>query len=154
MESKKAQTQLTESIIVGIIMIILLIIFFSFYYNAMSRNLEIKVMGFKKDSSRARAILIANSPELKCMEYQYCIDIYKVNIIANNNSLKEYYNKTFGTGEIKLEIIYPYEKNITIYSNIPTEVNEEYTYLFPVNVFNASSKNKGIGILKVSIMYK
>ncbi len=167
---KKGQAELSETLLVLLIIVFLIVagifVYYMFFYRSLGN------IGTEKDDINNLVLLnsFASSPEAKC-ENEDCIDVAKLfgfKDLAEDN--KEYYAGRFGRKKIIIETAYPEIKEelkkvectsdkfqqadfpnncgfIIAYDNLDTGTAASIS--LPVSLFYSSSNEYRIGVLRI-----
>lgn len=158
--SKKAQMEITETIIVLLIFIILLSIGLFYYYNYYFSSLGKKGLELSESKATTLTSIITSMPEISCSYEQNCLDLTKLfafkQLIAKNQA---YYSKIFKNKAISIEFIYPKplaDKECIInlpcsFFNLytPAITKHSFTLDSPVLIYSPYNKQYTLAKLKI-----
>lgn len=173
--TKKAQMQITETIMVLFVFFILLAIMLFFYYQYSIQN--IKNIGEEVTEEKASILLysVTSTPELRCSsltEEEDCIDTTKLlafKALVKNN--EDHYSAIFGYATITVEQLYP-EINSTeecipsnyqnvlypdnckyweIYSKLPQKYRANPVIYTPISLYFPNTDEYRIGKLTMRV---
>jgi len=143
--------------------IAVLVVFFFLIGFGITFYFMIEKVGAKKEAKRAQALQviqyiekIGSLPELDCIrvgvEVENCMDLLKLEALAiqleDPLKMDEYYD-TFGNTDIEVQVLFPSEFNITLYSN-PLDEGWESS-IHPIMVYNPVNKTFNFAIIEVKL---
>jgi hypothetical protein len=163
---KKGQIQLGETIFVVIFILIIIIFGIVFFSGAEKDEIVHQQQKYADLSTVSLAQYASSLSELACSKHDVeeisCFDLTKVEAFAelmNDSDLisitREYYFTRLGNADIKLWVIYPEQKNITLYHNEYGLANASTTplgkpVLKPVSIYNPLTKQTSFGVMQIT----
>ncbi|RLE48361.1 hypothetical protein DRJ25_00030 [Candidatus Woesearchaeota archaeon] len=140
---KKAQMRVLESVAVLIVFFILMVIGSSVYFGMQNSKLKKDRVVFE-DSEALRALVKLQSlPELDCSFASAhtinCFDLFKLQAFSNltkSESAQEFYYPLFGDAVISVKVVFPLERNFTLYDVHPVEFKSLVRKTMPVLVYD------------------
>ncbi len=167
---KKAQIQLGETIFVVIFILIIIIFGIVFFSGAEKENIIHEQKKYADLSTVSLAQYASSLSELACSKHDVeeisCFDLAKLEAFAdlmNDTNLisitREYYFTRLGNSDIKIFIIYPVKKNITLYHNEIGINNNSIMpsgkpVLKPVSIYNPLSKQTYFGVMQITKYFR
>ncbi len=154
---KKAMIKAGELIMVIIIVIIILIAGLVGYGMFTGEQIREKGRTFESLSAVDTAQKAATTPEISCgyspQTNTYCLDQHRLDIanqsIRNANPNSDIYNffrEEYGSATIKVNQVYPTEKQWVIY-NHTANTSSEIPIRMPVYIYNSINKTNTFGYL-------
>jgi hypothetical protein len=166
----KAQIQLGETIFVVIFILIILIFGIVFFSGAEKDNLVHQQKKFADLSTVSLAQYASSLSELACSKHEVeelsCFDLSKLESFAqlmNDVSLisitREYYFTRLGNADIKIQVLYPVKKNITLYHNEfglgnGTSFAFGKPVLKPVSIYDPLTRQTSFGVMQITKYFK
>jgi len=159
MFKKNAQIQMMETIAVLFIFFILIVLGFVFYAKVLKGNIGLQ----KEESMQLNSIEIAQRasslPELQCSEDNIisdnCIDMLKLEIASKLMQENEaYYYDRLLFSSIRINEIYPSEKEWILYKRPLEDFSSKITTNIPISLFEPIGNKHSFGIMTVELFLK
>ncbi len=157
---KKAQIQISETIIVIFIVIILLVMGMVFFQRYQERSILGEQEKYELQKFDNQLLIIPTLPEIQCsrlLESKNCIDTTKLQVFKEISN-SDHYRKKLGFKTIQVKTIYPQQNIIgcpnencnswIIYSN-PKDSGISLIRTSPVSLYNPITNTYSIGELSI-----
>lgn len=159
--TKKAQIEMTETIVVILIFLILLSIALFYYYHYYFTSLGKESLELTESKSSTLVSIIASMPELSCSYELNCIDLAKLfafkTILSKNQA---YYSRIFRNKHTVIEFIYPkplatkectYNLPCSQFTlTTPKATKDYYIIDSPILVYSPYTKQYSLAKLKIT----
>lgn len=161
-QTTKAQIQIGESIFVVIFIMIIIIIGLVFYSSGEKESFERKEETFLQLSSISLAQYATSLKELQCSQLEVeelsCLDTIRldsfVNLTENHWDLAgEHYVNQLGTALIRVEEVYPNQKEWLVYNytfNLSDAAYSARQINLPTKLFNSVTGQYSFGVLYIT----
>lgn len=173
--TKKAQMQITETVMVLFVFFVLLAIMLFFYYQYSIQNIKNVAEELTEEQSSILLYSVTKIPELRCSsltEEEECLDTTKLlafNTLAKSN--EEYYSSILGYSTITVEQVYPevnsteectainyqnvlYPENCkywVLYSKIPQKYRANPVIYTPISLYFPDTNEYRVGKLTMRV---
>ncbi len=148
-----------ENIAIIIIFFIMLVFGMAFYSKVQKGSSDVR----QTEAYDIKAVEIAQKtsylPELRCssknVQVEDCFDVYKLDVIFNNNlfvSNIEYYYDLFERSTISINETYPDKREWRLYDRSNENMSKISTKI-PLSLYNASDESYSLGVLYVDLYY-
>jgi hypothetical protein len=159
---KKSQIKMGETMAILVIFFFLVMFGFSFYT-------KIQKVSFEKQQKLMRDLAIIKltqrasfMTEFQCsfkdISVDNCYDSLKLeafeDVIENEPGVKDYYFSMFGDTHIRIKEIYPGQTEYLIYDNPLAEWTFKDEVVWPISIYNATTKRFSIGLMNVTMYSK
>lgn len=154
---EKAQVKMFETVAVMLVFFFLLGFGLAFYF--MFAGMQDKIAADRIFEARAMqaAQKISTIPELDCTlsgrSDENCFDLLKLISFREHledEMIEQDYFEVFGYADISIKVIYPEEKEYSLYSKLPVEDTVDSKFIqYYVMVYHPIIKNFGFGILQI-----
>ena len=173
--TKRAQLQIQETILVVFIFIILIILGMVFFYRVQSASIADDFREFQSEKLAVDFITLGDLPEFSCSRAgvrENCVDTVKMTafqgLAGENGRLREYYLERFGYKNVTVYQIYPVRNNAecgrgrisdcgvwNIYTEKPARITSKrvldtpVSLYFPCSAEGCTDDNYAIGLMVV-----
>jgi hypothetical protein len=156
-QSGKSQIKLGETVAIMFVFFILLIIGAVFYMNLQRTTVQRDIAEGTELRAVELAQIISFLPEAQCTESNVvkasCFDLYKlIGLSTVSKSAKglDLYANEFGTSMIRLNVVYPYQGNWTLYSNVKGNFTSAPVTHIPIALYNTTDDKYYFGVLEIT----
>ena len=135
-----------ESVAVLVVFFILLVIGSSIYFGIQNSRLSKEKLVYENVEALRTLVKLQALPELDCSFASAhtinCFDLYKLEAFSSltkTEHAQEFYYPMFGDATIKVNVLYPFDLNFTIYDIHPVEFKSSVRQIMPVLVYDPVS---------------